>query len=85
MRLKELSIQLRDRIVSRHRSEEVYQNISEPLKVPKNTVASIILKWRKFGTTKILPRVGRTAKLRNRGRMLLVSPVTKYPMVTARA
>ena len=42
MRLKELSVELRDRIVSRHRSGEGYQ-MSAALKVPKNTVASIIL------------------------------------------
>jgi hypothetical protein len=51
MRPKELTVELRDRIVSRHRSGEGYQNISAELKVPKNTVASIILKWNKFGTT----------------------------------
>ena len=37
MRLKELSIELRDRIVLMHRSGEVYQNISAALKVPKIT------------------------------------------------
>ena len=47
MRSKELSVELRDRIVSRHRSKEGYQNISAAMKVPKNTVASIILKWKK--------------------------------------
>ena len=52
MRSKELSVELRDRIVSRLRSGEGYQNISAALKVPKNTVASIILKWKKFGTVK---------------------------------
>ena len=82
MRLKELSVELRDRIVSRHRSGEGYQNISAALKVPKNTVASIILKWKKFGTTKTLPRAGRPAKLSNRGRRALVREVTKNPMVT---
>uniref|UniRef100_A0AAZ3QFM7 Transposase Tc1-like domain-containing protein n=1 Tax=Oncorhynchus tshawytscha TaxID=74940 RepID=A0AAZ3QFM7_ONCTS len=50
--------------------------------VPKhfcsNTVASIILKWKKFGTTKtLLP-----AQLCNRGRRALVREVTKNPMVT---
>ena len=40
-----------DRIVSRHRSGEGYQNISVALNVPKNTVASIIHKWKKFGIT----------------------------------
>ena len=52
------------------------------LKVPKNTVASIILKWKKFGTTKSFPRADRTAKLSNRGRRALVREVTKNPMVT---
>ena len=64
---KEFSIELQDRIVSRHRSGEGYKKMSAVLKVPKNTVASIILKWMKFGTTKTLPRAGRLAKLSNRG------------------
>ena len=50
--------------------------------VPKNTVASIILKWKKFGTTKTLPIAGSPAKLSNRGRRALVREVTKNPMVT---
>ena len=37
--------------------------MSAALNIPKNTVASIILKWKKFGTTKTLPRAGRPAKL----------------------
>ena len=49
--------------------------------VPNNTVASIILKWKKFGTTKTIPSAGRPAKLSNRGRAL-VREVTKNPMVT---
>uniref|UniRef100_A0AAZ3Q788 Transposase Tc1-like domain-containing protein n=1 Tax=Oncorhynchus tshawytscha TaxID=74940 RepID=A0AAZ3Q788_ONCTS len=80
MRPKELSVELRDRIVSMHRSREGYANSTATLKVPKNTVASIILKWKKFGTTKTLPRPGRPAKLYNRGRR--VREVTKNPMIT---
>jgi hypothetical protein len=45
----------RDKIVLRHRSGEWYQKMSATLKVPKNTVASIILKWKRFGTTKKPP------------------------------
>ena len=52
------------------------------LKVPKNTVAAIILKWKQFGTTKTLPRAGRPAKLSNPGRRALAREVTKSPMVT---
>ena len=68
--------------MSRHISGEGYHNISAALKVPKNTVDSILLKWKKFGTTGTLPRAGRPAKLSNRGRRALVREVTKYPMVT---
>jgi hypothetical protein len=56
--------------------------MSAALKDPKNTVASIILKWKKFGTTKTLPRAGSPAKLGNRGKRALVGEVTKNPMVT---
>ena len=55
---------------------------SAALKVHKNTVASIILKWKTFGTTKTLPRAGHPAKLSHRGRRALVREVTKNPMVT---
>ena len=44
MRLKELSVERQNRIVSSHRSGEWYQNIYAALMVPKSTVASIILK-----------------------------------------
>uniref|UniRef100_A0AAZ3PLL7 Sleeping Beauty transposase HTH domain-containing protein n=1 Tax=Oncorhynchus tshawytscha TaxID=74940 RepID=A0AAZ3PLL7_ONCTS len=82
MSSKELSVEFRDRIVSRHRSGEGYQIISAALKVSKNTVASIIIKWKKFGSTKTLPRAGRPAKLSNRGGSALVREVNKNLMVT---
>ncbi|CDQ82117.1 unnamed protein product [Oncorhynchus mykiss] len=56
--------------------------MSALLKVPKNTVAAIILKWKTFGTTKTLPIAGRPAKLSNQGRRALVREVTKNPIVT---
>ena len=67
MRLKELSAELRDRIVEAQIWEREPKKMSAALKVPKNTVASIILKWNKFGTTTTLPRADRLAKLSNRG------------------
>jgi hypothetical protein len=82
MRSNELFVGLQDRIVSMHRSGEWYQNLSTALKVAKSTAASIIFKWKKFGTTKTLPRAGLLAKLRNRGRRALVREVTNNPMVT---
>ena len=79
---QELSIALRDRILSRHRSGKGYQKMSTAFKVPKNTVASIILKQKKFGTTKTPLRAGNPTKLRNRGRRALVREVTENLMVT---
>ncbi len=46
---------------------KVTKKNSAALKVPKSTVASIILKWKTFGTTRTLPRAGRPAKLSYRG------------------
>ena len=70
-----MSIELRDRIVSRHRSGEGCQKMSAAF--PKN-----IIKWKKFGSTKTLPRAGRPAKLSNQGTRTLVRDVTKKPIVT---
>ena len=64
----ELSIELWDRIVRRHRFGEGYKTISRVLKVPKSTVSSIIRKWKEYGTTQTLPRAGRLTKLNNRAR-----------------
>ena len=56
------------------------QTFSAALKVPKSIVASIILKWRKFGTTRTLPRAGCLSKLSNRGRRAMSSrdPVWRW-------
>ncbi|KAG2456618.1 TCB1 transposase, partial [Polypterus senegalus] len=82
MTSKELSVDLRDRIVSRHKSGEGYRKICAALKVPMSTVASIIRKWKKFETTRTLPIAGRPSKLSNWGRRAFVRQVTKNPMVT---
>ena len=67
MRLKELSVELRDRSVSRHNPGEGYKTISAALKVPKNTVAFIILKWKMFGTPKTLLRAGHPSQTEKSG------------------
>ncbi|KAG2458149.1 TCB1 transposase, partial [Polypterus senegalus] len=68
MKSKELSVDLRDRIVLRHKSGEGYRKISAALKVPMSTVASITCKLMKFETTRTLPRAGWPSKLSDRGR-----------------
>ncbi len=68
--------------MARHRSGQGYKKQCAALKVPKSTVASIILKWKTFGTTRTLPRAGRPAKLSYRGRRALVREVKKNPKIT---
>ncbi len=68
--------------MARHRSGQGYKKNSAVLKVSKITVASIILKWKTFGTTRTLPRAGRPAKLSYRGRRALVREVKKNPKIT---
>uniref|UniRef100_A0A665W377 Uncharacterized protein n=1 Tax=Echeneis naucrates TaxID=173247 RepID=A0A665W377_ECHNA len=79
---EELSIDLRDEIVARHKSGQGYKTISKALSVPRSTVASIVVKWKKYGTTRTLPRVGRPVKLNSRARRALIREVTKNPTVT---
>jgi hypothetical protein len=76
MRWKELSVELQDRIVSD--LGKGTKTFLQYLRTQWNTMASIILKWKKLGNTKTLPR----AELNNRGRRALVREVTKNPMVT---
>ena len=52
------------------------------LNVPMNTVAFIILKWKKIGSTTTLPRIGSPAKLSKSGSRALVREVTNNPLVT---
>ena len=80
MRTKELSKDLRDKVVERHRSGEGYKNISKALNIPQSTVKTIIKKWN--GTTKTLPRSGRPSKLGDQARRRLIREATKRPMAT---
>ena len=61
---------------------KVTKTLSAALKVPTNTVVSIIRKCKKFGTTRTLPRIGQLAKLSNWGGWVLVREVTKKTTVT---
>ena len=67
--------------LQRDRIEAQIWGISAALKVPKSKVA-LILKWKKFGTTRTLSRASCLAKLSNQGRRALVREVAKNPMVT---
>ena len=70
------SICLQDRIVLSHRSGEELPKRSAALMVPKNSVTSIILQLKKFGTAKTLPRAGQTEQGPWSGRW----PRTRWPL-----
>lgn len=79
---KELSTDLCDQIISRHRYGQGYETFSKALNVPRNTVGSTTVKWEKFGNTRSLSRAGCPAKFINWAIRVMVREVTKNPMIT---
>uniref|UniRef100_A0A803JMT1 Transposase Tc1-like domain-containing protein n=1 Tax=Xenopus tropicalis TaxID=8364 RepID=A0A803JMT1_XENTR len=72
----------RDLIVKRYQSGEGYKRISKALDVPWNTVKTVIINCRKYGTTVTLPRTGCPSKIDEKTRRKLVREATKRPTAT---
>uniref|UniRef100_A0AAY5KHF6 Transposase n=1 Tax=Esox lucius TaxID=8010 RepID=A0AAY5KHF6_ESOLU len=70
-----------DLIVERYQSGEGYKIISKALDI-WNTVKTVIIKWRKYGTTGTLPRTGRPSKIYEKMRRKLVREASKRPTET---
>ena len=79
MSSKELSKDLRDKIVERYRSGDGNKNISKALNIHWSTVKTII---KAYGTTKTLPRSGRPSKLDDQASRRLIGEATKRPLTT---
>ena len=61
---KELSGDMRDRIIERHKGGKDYQNISKEMNLSLSTVGNIIRKYKKYGdSTANLPRNGKPRKI----------------------
>ena len=60
---KELSVDLRQRIINFHKSGNTYSTISNWLSTPRSTVQSVIKEFKQFGTTENLSKRGRKPKL----------------------
>ena len=58
------------------------KKMSKALNIPRNSVKSIIKKWKEYGTCVNLARAGRLHKLSGRARRRLVREATKTPMTT---
>ena len=76
MKTKELSKQVRDRVVEKYRSGMGYKKISESLNIPRSTIKSIIKKWKDNGTTTNLPREGHPPKVTDQARRELIRDTT---------
>ena len=82
MKTKELSKQVRDKVVDKYRSRLGYKKISKTLNIPQSSIESIIKKWKEYGTTTNLPREGRPPKLTDQARRVLIREATKRPKIT---
>ena len=82
MKLKELSKEVRHKVVEKHRSGEGYKKISKSLIIPLSTVKPIIKKWKAYHTNQSPPRSGRPSKLSSRTNRKLVRDVTVNPTMT---
>ena len=64
---KELSSDMRDRIIERHKEGQGYRKISKEMNLALSTIGNIIRKYKKYGDgTANLPRNGRPKKINER-------------------
>ncbi|XP_035491887.2 aminoacyl tRNA synthase complex-interacting multifunctional protein 1-like [Scophthalmus maximus] len=84
-RSKELSDFQRGTVIGCHLCKKSVREISAMLDLPRSTVSSVILKWKRGGITTALPRCGRPHKLKEEHRQVLerVALETCLPSVKA--
>ena len=83
-RTKEISEDLRLRIVDLHKAGKGYTSISNSIDVHQSTVREIVYQWRKFSTFATLPRSGRLAKMTARAQCRMLNEVKKNPRESAK-
>ncbi|KAI4885698.1 hypothetical protein NFI96_001381 [Prochilodus magdalenae] len=83
-RSKEISEELRKKVVEAHQSGKGYKLISKALGLPKTTVRSILCKWKRFGTVGNRPRSGRPPKISPGTRRDIIREVMKNPCTTSK-
>uniref|UniRef100_A0A803JLP3 Transposase Tc1-like domain-containing protein n=1 Tax=Xenopus tropicalis TaxID=8364 RepID=A0A803JLP3_XENTR len=83
-RTKELSEDLRLRIVDLHKAGKGYKSISKSLAVHQSTIRQIVYKWRKFSTAATLPRSGRPVKMTARAQHRMLNEAKMNPRVSAK-
>ena len=76
---KELSQDLRDRIVDLHKSRMGYKNISKVLGVKETTIGAVVRKFKKYNMTINRPRSGAPQKISPRGVAMIMRTVRNRP------
>ncbi len=79
---KELSKDIRDKIVDLHKAGMGYKTIAKQLGEKVKTVGAIIRKWKKHKITVNLPRTGAPCKLSPRGVSMIMRTVRNQPRTT---
>ncbi|XP_024908483.1 AP-1 complex subunit beta-1-like [Cynoglossus semilaevis] len=79
---KELSTDIRDKIVDLHKAGMGYKRIGKQLGEKISTVGAVIRKWKKHHTTANLPRSGPPHKILPRGVSLIMRTVRNHPKTT---
>ncbi|KAM3938618.1 uncharacterized protein RB166_015042 isoform 1-T2 [Leptodactylus fuscus] len=79
---KELSQDVRDKIIDLHTAGMGYKNISKTLGVKETTVGAIVRKWKKYKTTVNRYRSGAPCKISPCGVSLIMSKVRDQPQTT---
>ena len=82
MKTKELSKEVRHKVVEKHCSGEGHKKIPKSLVIPLSLVKSIIKKWKTYHTTQTQPRSGQPSKLSSRASRKLVCDVNVSPAMT---
>ncbi len=81
---KELSVDLREKIVEKHGQSQGYKSISRDLNVPVSTVRNIIKRFTAHATVANLPGRGRKSKINEKLQRSIVRMVDKEPRLTTK-
>ena len=80
---KQLSEDMKQRIVAAHEAGEGYKIISKRLHLHISTVRNVIHKWKSHHTTTPLPRSGRPSKISQRATRRLVQLINDNPSISS--
>uniref|UniRef100_A0A673XKP2 Tc1-like transposase DDE domain-containing protein n=1 Tax=Salmo trutta TaxID=8032 RepID=A0A673XKP2_SALTR len=81
---KQLSNDLKTKIVQHYGLEEGYKKLSQRCKLSVSTVRNIVRKWKTTGTVLVKARSGRPSKISERQRRRMVRTVKNSPQTTSK-